>query len=58
MHVGVAADHHLRRALAEHIERPPPRPFGHVAVRVRFELGTAEIDSRTTLLRSSDDIML
>ena len=44
MHVGVAADHHLRRALAEHIERASPRPFGHVAVCVRLELGAAEID--------------
>ena len=44
MHVGVAADHHLRRALAEHIEWAPSRPFGHVAMRVRLELGAAEID--------------
>jgi hypothetical protein len=44
MHVGVPADHHLRRALADHIERPPPRPFGHVPVRVRLERGAAEID--------------
>ncbi len=44
VHVGIAADHHLRLALAEHIERRPPRPFGHVAVRVRLELGAAEID--------------
>jgi hypothetical protein len=43
MHVGVAADHHLWRALAEHIERAPSRPIGHVAVRVRLELGAAEI---------------
>jgi hypothetical protein len=33
MHVGVAADHHLWR-----------RPFRHEAVRVRLELGAAEID--------------
>ena len=44
VHVGVAADHHLRLALAEHVERRPPRPFGHVPVRVRLELGAAEID--------------
>ena len=44
VHVGVAADHDLRLALAKHIERRPPRPFGHVAVRVGLELGAAEID--------------
>ncbi len=44
MHVGIAADHHLWRPVAEHIERGPSRPFGHVAVRVRLELGAAEID--------------
>src|SRR5262249_16129997 len=43
MHVGVAADHHLRRALYEHVKWPPSRPFGHVAMRVRLELGAAEI---------------
>jgi hypothetical protein len=43
MHIGVAADHHLRRALTEHIKWAPSRPFGHVAVRVRLELGAAEI---------------
>jgi len=46
--VGVAADHHLNgplgRPLADHVERPPRRPFGHEAVRVRLELGAAEID--------------
>ena len=44
MHVGVTAHNHLRRAIAKHIERASSRPFGHVAVRVRFELGTAKID--------------
>ncbi len=44
MHVGVAADHHLGLALAEHIERRTPRPFGHVTVRIGLELGAAEID--------------
>ena len=44
VHVGVAADHDLRRALAEHVERRPPRPFGHVAVGVGLEFGAAEID--------------
>ena len=44
MHVSVPADHDLRRALAEHIEWASSRPFGHVTVRVRLELGTAEID--------------
>ena len=44
MHVGVAADHHLRRAIAKHVERGSSRPFGHVAMRVRLELGAAEID--------------
>ena len=42
--VGVAADDHLRRALAEHIERRPLRPLGHVAMGVGLELGAAEID--------------
>jgi len=36
--------HHLRLALAEHVERRPPRPLGHVPVRVRLELGAAEVD--------------
>ena len=44
VHVGVAADHHLRLALAQHVEWRPSRPFGHVPVRVRLELGAAEID--------------
>src|SRR5262249_59186100 len=44
VHVSVAANNHLWRAAAEHIERAPSRPFGHVAVRVRLELGAAEID--------------
>jgi hypothetical protein len=44
MHVGIAADYHLWRAAAEHIEGAPSRPFGHVAVRVRLELGAAEIE--------------
>ena len=44
VNVGVAAHNHLWRAIAEHIERAPSRPFGHVAVRVRLELGAAEID--------------
>ena len=44
MDVGVAADHHLRRAIAEHIEWASSRPFGHVAVCVRLELGAAKID--------------
>ena len=44
VHVGVAADHDLRLALAQHVERRPPRPFGHVPVRVGLELGAAEID--------------
>ncbi len=44
VHVGVAADDDLRRALAEHIERRPPRPFRHVAVGVRLEIGAAEVD--------------
>jgi hypothetical protein len=43
LHVGVAADHHLRRALTEHVEWTPSRPFRHVAVRIRFELSAAEI---------------
>ena len=44
VHIGVAADDHLRRPVAQHIERRPPRPFGHVPVRVGFEVGAAEID--------------
>ncbi len=44
MYVGVAADHHLRRPLAEHVKRAPPRPFGHVPVRAGLEFGAAEID--------------
>ena len=37
MHIGVAADHDLGRALAEHVERRPPSPLGHVAVSVGLE---------------------
>jgi hypothetical protein len=44
MHVGIAADHHLRRPIAEHIEWASSRPFGHVVVRVRLKLGAAKID--------------
>ena len=44
VHVGVAADDHLRLAVAQHVERRPPRPFRHVPVRVRLELGAAEVD--------------
>jgi hypothetical protein len=43
MHIGIAPDHHLRRAIAEYVERAPSRPFCHVAVRIRFELSAAEI---------------
>jgi hypothetical protein len=51
VHVGIATDHHLRLAVAQHVERRPPRPFGHVPVRVRLELGAAKI-MKTTLLSS------
>ena len=44
VHVGVAADHHLRRALAENVERLAARPVGHEAVGIGLELGAAEID--------------
>jgi hypothetical protein len=44
MHVGIAADHHLLRPIAEHIEWASSRPFGHLTVRIRLELGAAEID--------------
>ena len=44
MHVGIAADHHLGRPAAEHIEWRAARPLGHVTVRVRLELGAAEVD--------------
>ena len=44
VHVGVTADHHLRLAVAQHIERRPPRTFGHIPMRVRFELGAAKIN--------------
>ena len=46
MHVGVAAGYDLPGGpIAEHIEwASSSRPFGHVTVRVRLELGTAKID--------------
>ena len=44
VHVGIAADHDLRRALAEHVERRAAPPLGHVPVGVGLELVTAEID--------------
>jgi hypothetical protein len=42
--VGVTADHHLRLAIAQHVERRPPRPIGHMHVRVRLELGAPKIN--------------
>jgi hypothetical protein len=42
--VSVTADHHLRLAVSQHVERRPPRPFGHVPVGVRLELGAAKIN--------------
>jgi hypothetical protein len=50
--VGVSADHHLRLAVAQHLERRPPRPFGHVHVRVRLELGAAKVNVDDNLMRA------
>jgi hypothetical protein len=44
VHIDVSSDDHLRPAVAEHVEWRPPRPFGHVPVRIRFELGAAQIN--------------
>ena len=44
MDVGVAADNHLRRAIAEHVERRPPRPSGDVAVGVRLNSALPKIE--------------
>ena len=42
--VGVTPDDHLRRTVAENIERRPPRPAGHMAVGVFLEFTAAKIE--------------
>ena len=44
VYVGVSADDDLRVAVAQYVKRRPPRPFGHMPMRVRFELGAAKIN--------------
>jgi flagellar motor switch/type III secretory pathway protein FliN len=44
VHVDVSSDDDLWLAVAQHVEWRPPRPFNHVPVRVRFELGTTQIN--------------
>ena len=44
VHVGVAPDDHLGRAIAENIERRLPRPVRDQAVRILFEFSAAEVD--------------
>ncbi len=45
MNVGVAPDDHLRRAIAENIERWLSRPAGDEAVRILSEFRAAEVES-------------
>src|SRR5262245_10633805 len=44
VHVGITADNDLRRTVVQDVERWPPGPLGEMFVRVRFEVGTAEVD--------------
>jgi hypothetical protein len=44
VHVGVSADDYMRRAVAQHIKRRPPRPFRHVPVCIRFKRSATKIN--------------